>query len=287
MKKVFIILSILSLAIVKVQSQSISEIKSVTSFIYVKDTSSNWVPNGTCFFVGIESTKDKSKFYPYLITAKHVLQKKDGSYHKEIQIKMNTADSSSRFTWVPIHLTIPHKNVFVHTDASVDIAVIPYVPPKDDYLFKYLDTTFLFDRQAFKKLSIQEGTETFFTGLFRQYIGEKKIYPIVRFGRISLITEERIDWIGMKREMILLETSSFGGNSGSPVYFKIIDPNGSYTNILGGVLNGTYRDYAPIRIIKTSMDEPVAIYNNGISGITPVYLIRDILYSDELKKIRK
>lgn len=200
---------------------------------------------------------------------------------------MNTNDSSSRFTYLPISTSSSSKNVFFHSDSSVDIAVIPYVPPKDDYLFVMLDTTFLNDRHTFKRLPIEEGTEVFFTGLFTPYTGEKKIYPIVRFGRIALITDEKIEWIGLKREMMLIETSSFGGNSGSPVYFKVNYPDGKSILALGGILNGTYRDLAEIKVFKTSNNlKPYAIYNNGISGITPSYLIRDILFSKEVSKQR-
>lgn len=262
-----------------------SDIKSAVSFVYVKDSLGNPVPNGTCFFVGIRSKKDTSQYYPYLVTAKHVIQKKDGSFYKEIFVRMNTKDSTSKFTYVEIEPNLPYKNIFTHDDPSVDIVVIPYTPPKNDYIFNYLDSTFLLEKQGFKSLNLQEGTEAFFTGLFTAYTGEKKIYPIVRFGRISLITDERIDWVGMKREMLLVETSSYGGNSGSPIYFNIVDPTGRRRLILGGVLNGTYRDVAEVKVVETGFT-PVAIYNNGISGITPVYLLRDILYSREQLRLR-
>jgi len=271
-----------------IKSQSMSEIKSAVSFIYIKDSLGNLIPNGTCFFIGIKSNKDTLNTYPYLVTAKHVLQKNDTSYFKEIFIRMNTKDSSSKFTYLRIFPDSPFKNIFIHSDSTIDIAVIPYVPPKNDYLFKYLDTTFLCDRAHFKTLPIVEGTEAFFTGLFTPYIGNKKIFPIVRFGRIALITDERIEWMGLQREMILVETSSFGGNSGSPIYFKLNYPNGTSKLLLGGVLNGTYRDIAEIQVIKTSGRlTPFAFYNNGISSITPVYLLKEILYGKEVLSLRK
>jgi hypothetical protein len=282
MKKIFFYLFIIPIFC---KGQSMSDIKSAVSFVYVKDSLGNPVPNGTCFFVGIRSKKDTSQYYPYLVTAKHVIQKKDGSFYKEIFVRMNTKDSTSKFTYVEIEPNLPYKNVFTHDDPSVDIAVIPYAPPKKDYIFNYLDSTFLLEKQSFKSLNLQEGTDAFFTGLFTAYTGEKKIYPIVRFGRISLITDEKIDWVGMKREMLLVETSSYGGNSGSPIYFNIVDPSGIRRLILGGVLNGTYRDVAEIKVVETGFT-PVAIYNNGISGITPVYLLRDILYSKEQLRLR-
>lgn len=88
--------------------------------------------------------------------------------------------------------------------------------------------------------------------------------------------------------MILLESSSYGGNSGSPVYFRINYPDGKSQLALGGVLNGTFRDIAKLEIIQNAVNGiPVTYYNNGISGITPTYLLYEILFSDELKSIRK
>lgn len=91
----------------------------------------------------------------------------------------------------------------------------------------------------------------------------------------------------MKREMVLIETSYFGGNSGSPVYFKVGDFSNGFKLILGGVLNGTNRDVAEIQMIQTQNPTAVAIYNNGISGITPVYMLRDIIFSEALTRQRK
>ena len=284
MKKILFLLFIVPII---VKGQSMSDIKSAVSFVYVKDSLSNLVPNGTCFFIEIKSKKDSLELFPYLVTAKHVLQKKDGSFYNEVFIRMNKKDSTSDVTPLPIEVNKPYNNVFFHSDSSVDIAVIPYVPPKTDYIFSRLDSTFfLLDKASYKSLNLQEGTEAFFTGLFSAYTGEKKIYPIVRFGRISLITDERIDWVGMKREMLLVETSSFGGNSGSPIYFNVRNANGTRRLILGGILNGTYRDVAEIKAIETGGLTQVAIYNNGISGITPVYLLNDILYSKDLQRLR-
>lgn len=262
-----------------------ADVKSATAFIYTQDSSGNPIPTGTCFLVALPSA-DSLNMYSYLVTAKHVLQKQDGSFLSSILIRMNTIDSNSRFTYVPLSLKGNNKNVYLHSDSTVDIAVIPYTPPKNDYYFKLVGENFIRDKNSFKSLPIEEGTEVFFTGLFSPYVGEKRIYPIVRFGRISLITDEKVDWIGSKREMMLVETSSFGGNSGSPVYFKIGDVYKGFELILGGVLNGTYRDVAEIQIIQTGTT-PVAIYNNGITGITPVYLLRDILYSKDLIEERK
>jgi len=267
-------------------AQSISDVKEAVSFIYVEDSIGTLVPNGTCFFLGMVSSKDKSRMHQYLVTAKHVLKKKDGSFHEKIQVRMNTKDSS-RFVLANLSYEGLKKNVFTHWDKAVDIAVIPFAPNVDDIVNKRLDTTFLYDRNTFYSLSISEGSEAFFTGLFVPFIGEKKIHPIVRTGHISLFSDEKIDWIAGKTEVFLVELSSFGGNSGSPVYFKADLPEGRKKLVLGGVLSGTYQDIAKIIMIQNgAKDTPIAVYNNGISVVVPVYFLYEILNSEELKKVR-
>ena len=287
MKKIFILtLFIFTFLIIK--GQSVSDLKSVTAFIYVQDSLGRKSPNGTCFFVGIRSKQDTTQYYPYLVTAKHVLQKEGEEFHTEIFVRMNTKDSS-RFSHVPIDTNSTQRSVYFHSDPSIDIAVIPYLPLENDFIFKFIDTSFIFDRKAFQSLQIHEGLETLFTGLFTAFIGDAKINPIVRFGKIALVSEEKIDWVKGKSDLILVETSSYGGNSGSPIYFKIPIPNSfnGYQLILGGILSGTFRDLAEIKVIENSNIVPIVPYNNGISAITPVYLLREILYSDELSKLRK
>ena len=283
MKIIFLFLAWLPLAS---KAQNVGQFKEATAFIYAKDSLGNPVPNGTCFIIGIPSKSDTLSNYYFYVTARHVLENKDGSLMKDIFIRMNTKDSQTRFIYHPIVTSGPNQSVFFHKDLNVDIAVLIYSPGKSDYDFKVLAESFITGRDEFNKLKIEEGTEVFFTGLFVPYVGERKIFPICRFGHISLFTNEKINWIGKEREMFLMEISSYGGNSGAPVYIKITETNGSQKYILGGILSGTFRDVASIAFIQTN-NAPVALYNNGISGVTPVYLLHDILNSIEFRKLIK
>ncbi len=262
--------------------QTFASFKNATAFIYAKDSVGNPIPNGTCFIIGQKVKSDSSLVQLFFVTAKHVLQNKDGSLFKDFFVRMNTLDSNSRLIYFKIDTTSKNRNVFFHADKSVDLAVFLFSPTKTDYSFKYIPESFIPDRKMFKSLNIEEGTESFFAGLFVPYAGEHKIYPIFRFGNVSLITDEKITWVGEKREMILLEISSFGGNSGAPVYFKVQQGNQTRA-ILGGILSGTFRDVANISVITTG-GTPVALYNNGISGVTPVYFLNGIINSTEFLK---
>lgn len=264
--------------------QSFSAFKDATAFVYKKDSLGNPVPAGTCFLIAKYVTNDTSRFYTFFVTAKHVLQDKDGSLLKEFYIRMNTKDSNSRFIYYKIDTSEKNRSVFFHKDSSVDLAVFLYSPKKDDYNYKVIPESFIPDRASFKKFNIEEGSEAFFAGLFVPYAGDHKIFPIFRFGHISLVTDEKIMWVGEKREMILLEISSYGGNSGAPVYVKLQQQDGSIRVILLGILSGTFRDIADIAIIQTN-STPVALYNNGISGVVPAYFLNEIIFSTEFNKI--
>jgi hypothetical protein len=122
---------------------------------------------------------------------------------------------------------------------------------------------------------------------------------IFRFGRVAMLTDDRFRWQeGSKPpefvELYLLETMSFGGNSGSPVFFsqgadrepgKIILGGDEIT--LAGVMRGNFDEPRLGDIIQTpNAIHPVFAQNIGIAAVTPGYLLRDILYSETLKKMR-
>jgi hypothetical protein len=176
--------------------------------------------------------------------------------------------------------------VFVHSNPDVDIAVIPGVDvsvlPKaifGDYKIRAVDESLFVSADHFRKKQIQMGDEVFFTGFFRSFYGATRNYPILRFGRLSLVSEEKIPWNGKMLDLYLVEARSFGGNSGSPVFFRpsVERSPGSFvvggpTLLLGGVLKGYF-------------GEPTG-ENSGIAGVVPASHLREILYADEAKKQR-
>lgn len=270
-----------------------NEVKSTVAFIFIKDNSNNLKPNGTGFFVGIENPKIKDTYSIYLITAKHVLLDSNKKFLKEISIRLNTKDSLSVFLTSKISNSGLHKSIFTHEDPTVDIAVIPVNFDEKIIDYKFFTEDYLTSKKAYNELNIREGTEVFFTGLFTSFMGEKRNYPIVRFGRVALVTNEKIDWEGSKSEMYLIESSSYGGNSGSPVFFYFgADRGNGVINIgnpilkLAGVMKGYFGQKTPIEVINTKASIAVSVNNIGIAAVTPSYFIREILESPELKRLR-
>lgn len=284
-----------------------SEVKQAVTFIYI-EKSDQTAANGTGFFVGIPYAADKNKIFIYLVTAKHVLQDEStGKLLSKVLLRLNTPTGTSKMLPLPLTTAGPRQNVFMHKDATVDLAVIPLAPDQNEFQYKVIGEELLTSRKDILDLKIREGTDVFFVGLFAPYLGNQRNYPIVRFGNVALITEERIPWVGnVLTDLFLMEFSSFGGNSGSPVFFYFnpdLEPGRlmlSRSPMLkfAGVVSGKFNDPELLRFAQQVENDksrtapakppsiPYTLINLGISGVTPAEKLQEILYGDDLKAQR-
>lgn len=265
-------------------------------------------PAGTGFFVGVPDSANQADSYVYLVTAKHVLfDSKTNLLYPKIVTRLNKRGGSILKGEIPLVAHGTDRTVYFHSDPTVDLAVIPTGWPQIDIIDgKWLPEAFVPDRNTLKRLHIEEGTEVFFTGLFTQHIGAKRNYPIFRFGHLALITEEKISWgSGQMAELFLMESSSYGGNSGSPVFFllDLIRPPEHLRNgplHLAGVMSGAFQDIRKAVIKKSGEDEGAQVdqaarqtmemsfaTNIGIAGVVPSYKLLEILHSEELEQRRR
>lgn len=270
-----------------------NEVKSTIVFIYAPDSTGKLQPYGTGFFVGVRIPEDTTRYAVYLVTAKHVLQDVKSNYLPAVFVRLNKKNGDVETLRLDIVIEGKNKNIFTHNDQSVDIAVIPALPDQNKYDFKFLPADYICKKEDYKNLNISEGSEIFFTGLFSPHTGEHKNYPIVRFGRVALITDEKILWENDKLDLFLVETASYGGNSGSPVFFFLGPERGTSSFIVGsrllklaGIMKGFFGEKRPIQIIETSRI-PVSVSNIGISAVVPSFLLYDILFSKAVEKHRK
>lgn len=271
------------------------QFKKAVAYIYVEDDSGRIVPNGTGFYIG--TPVDSTHLFPYIVTARHVLRKSDGSYHNKIYVRTRRLkDSVMEFLPTILVYTSKNHNVFLHPDTTVDVAVIEGAPDSKSYEVGYIPTSIFVSRESFDSLNIQEGDEVFFTGMFTQFLGQKNNYAISRFGRIALITDEKVFWNGNYRNLYLIEATTYWGNSGAPVYFALKTkpkprPNmiitGTITSFkLAGIMSGFFGDNIFGGFVETKSIKPYSLVNYGISAVTPSYFVLDILNSDEAKKSR-
>ncbi len=270
------------------------EVKSVVVFVFVPGNKPDqYMPYGTAFFVGVKSPKSPDRSFVYLVTAKHVLQTPDQkSWLPNILLRLNTKTGDSEILKVPVTLSGTDKTVFFHPDSSVDIAVIPALPDEKKFDFKILPEEMITTEKDFKDLKITEGSEVFFTGLFSGYLGARKNYPIVRFGRVSLVTDEKIRFANQDAQLYLIESGSYGGNSGSPVFFYFGSDRTPGMLVVGppvlklaGVMKGCFQDCQPVTEIETSKAS-IAQSNMGVAAVVPAFKLHELLFGPELAKQR-
>lgn len=272
-----------------------TEVKAVVTFIFISDQKNNLIPNGTGFFVMVKDEEDPNRGYGYLVTAKHVLEDESKKLLPAVSIRLNRKDGGSDL----IKVTLEGPNALhLHPDPDVDLAVIPLFPSQETYDFKMIPEDLLTTAERFKEANIREGDEVFFTGLFGHFFGANRNYPVVRFGRVALLTDEKIPWKQGSDEKVkmldlyLIEAQSFGGNSGSPVFFSLgatREPGGlnlSYKLLLAGVMQGTFLDAREIVVAETRK-VPFSLGNIGIAAVVPAYKLHELLFSDHLRTARR
>jgi hypothetical protein len=279
MKILFALLVILLLPFFSF-SQLISQFNKTVTFLYTGVPGNQLVPYGTAFLVAIPSKMPNAN-YIYLVTAKHVLETADKKPLNVIYAKFNTVDSDELFQ-IPLVWNGPNRNVFLHPDPTVDLAVLPVVLP-NNLIYKFIPIEQIGRRSEFDSLHIDIGTEAFFTGLFTSYTGNKNLKPIFRFGRLCLIPDEPIEFDNQYRNLLLIESASFGGNSGSPVIFSY--QNGPLTSVrLEGIILGNFNQG---QLLGKANDKDIIAWSSmGISAITPSEYILDILNGPELSNRR-
>jgi hypothetical protein len=285
------------------------KIKKVVTFIFLADpqgnlahdsTTNNPIPMGTGFFVFVKNEAGGPGGYSYLVTAKHVLKDSQGRDLPRIFIRLDKLQGDSEFVSLDL-LQSGRRIVYSHpTDSTVDIAVIPILPNESVYDFKAIPEDMITTKESFAGLQIAEGTDVFFLGLFVPYYGQHKNIPVFRFGRVAMFPEQSIRWqdstsaAPQNAQIYLLEAQSYGGSSGSPVFFYLGSDRIPGRLVLGppeirlaGIIRGTFIDTHAVGIVQIP-NVPVATYsqNVGIAAVTPSYLLQQILFSAELAKLR-
>lgn len=272
------------------------EIKTVLAFVFAPAPAAGQLkPWGTAFFVGVKDPKDEARSFVYLVTAKHVLQTDDRkSWLPKVFLRLNTKQGDSGFVEVPIVPAGRNRTVFLHPkDSTADVAVIPALPDEKRFDFKFLPMELLTSKKDFADLKIVEGSEVFFTGLFSPHVGTRRNYPVIRFGRVAMITDEKVKFGDYEADLYLVETGSYGGNSGAPVFFYLGSDREPGALILGppilklaGVMSGTFVDIQPVRALETARIA-VAPSNMGIAAVVPAYKVLEILSGADLAARRE
>ena len=163
------------------------------------------------------------------------------------------------------------------------------------------DSSLLLTPQKMVQYEIREGYDMFFIGLFVQFYGSVRNIPVCRFGHLAMIPDEPISFAGLPpQKLFLMESFTYGGNSGSPAFFRtersipilkvvnlLSSKSGEHDRIiLAGIMEGEYR--FPSDIIASNGKVPaVALENAGIAAVVPATYIHEALFSKDEIKNRK
>jgi Trypsin-like peptidase domain len=222
----------------------------------------------TGFFVAVPI--DSQYGTVYLVTARHVLE--ESRALGPLFAKINLASGGVQYVPVPQESWSSHE--------STDVALIRFSKVKDGRYLPLL-LSVLADDNYLSSLPVEPGDEIFSIGLFKAYSGEEQAEPIARCGHVAL---------GLKRipvklnsatspakvDAYLIETKSWGGESGSPV-FHCKWPNSPMMQISStspgmiGLLQGHFDLTA-----KTTKEDTLGV-NSGIGIVIPAKAIRDLL----------
>lgn len=285
------IVGLMFLSVGSAGSQSIDTVKSCVVFIH--SPADRGTRLGTGFLVGEWDTLIQRSWI-YMVTAKHVVRdRKTNSFYRDLSIRMNLKSGGSReFPLRPDPL-VKDGRVFYHPDPTVDLVVFGMAP--NDSIFSYLPLPLGLIRQEseLKQRGLTEGTDIFFPALFSGHEGQKQIQPVVRFGKIALITDERVSWGDQWQQLMLIESYSIGGNSGSPVFawFEPLREAKALVTYeprrarLIGVIQGAWGEEKRSDQVAATRDTVMADHT-GISAIVPSRLIREIIYGSESQEYR-
>lgn len=278
----FLILTLFNCAL-SVKAFIPSEVKKAVAFIYTFEEKKKLTKGATGFFIGEQNIQNPEQYFICLVTAKHVIQTDDlKSFLPIVSVRLNTLDGKSDILSVTVNLSGANQNVFMHEDPTVDLAVILLLPDKTKYDFSFLESELLTTKNDFEKLNISEGADVFFTSLFIPYMGENRIYPIVRFGKVALIPDERVMVNGEKKEVYLIEAGAYGGSSGAPTFVNTEEGSLDSPRKIIGIISNHFVDKLPVR--PTQTDPSTAIANLGIAIIEPAYKLQEILSGKEIEK---
>lgn len=267
---------------------------------------------GTGFLIMLEDPRfPKNRAIVWIATCDHVLRRirpdgTPGPYLEEVTVRYNTkkpvTEDGRQFQQSKARVLDEHGELIWYThpsDQTADVALFPFSlleprPDSDTIDTVWIPLSMFATNERLAALKVTENDEVFFSGFFPWYSGIKKNYPIVRHGKICLLPQERIP-LDLRRpnlaaDIFLVEVTSFGGNSGSPVFLRISGiregsdepPSLGWKYYVLGVMKGFFPEASKV-VVQTELLEGVMSQNSGIAIVVPAQKIVDILESPKVK----
>jgi hypothetical protein len=235
--------------------------------------------------------------FQQLVTAKHVIDMIGGDV---VHVRANRIDGRAEIIETDKHGWWPHP------DKRIDVSICPTHIPREIFDIVHLpldaDGNLVPSEEAIRSGVIGIGDEIFMAGMYVSRIGEQKNIPIIRGGIISAMPEETIGTQYGSHHAYLIETRSFGGLSGSPVFaFHALPfrqgarPQDNHVPQLIGMLVGHHQTSDPSEVIEIAdpngkADEPETApipLNTGVGIVLPIANVIDAVNQADLRAERE
>jgi hypothetical protein len=218
------------------------------------------------------------------VTAKHVVL--EGS----LFVRMTTQEGEKY-----VYETAD-KDWICHPDGDdVAVCLVSFDPKK--FRFSYIPINDFLRLEQIPPLDIGIGDEAFIVGRFINHEGKQRNTPTARTGIISQMPIEPIYIRGIDQECFLVEARSFGGFSGSPVFWRVLPfsgtrkiPNwkhGQIGPLLLGIEVGYILDWAEVcdpagrPIMHGGVPAQQVQINTGMMVVVPAWRLVKLLLEGE------
>jgi len=256
----------------------------VVAFL-TQETDEGIEPMASAFFVSVNI--NNLFLATYVVTARHNLEFANAK-KKPLHLRINT--DQKRYE----DLELNPKDWIQHW--SSDVAVAPFKLPVG-VICTYVPSGMLLRKEQIMRKKPEEGAQICMPALFSSYYGKQIMYPITRTGRIALIPEEKLPAeVGPNQreevEGYLIETLSWGGCSGAPVFVDYLDTSATSFDPyeVGRVrLLGLISSHFDVqREVKSDADTKFNLpLNGGIALVVPAQAIVDILMLPDIVEMRE
>jgi hypothetical protein len=254
---------------------------------------------GTGFFVYYPDKRGGDDYgFFYFVTDKHVLRDLDGTFLRSVSLRVNLV-SPKQGSSVDFIKDLPvsdenGKLLWYHSSDDADEAVATDCLPNKDFVdFRTIPTSMFADDAILKSSDVEEGDSLYFIGLFAQFYGTLKNYPVVRRGALAMMTDEDVTTETGPQRLFIAELQSWPGNSGSPVFLSLGGLRrgglmlGENLRFLG-ILLGDFKNVIPATIVggpSLILGSPDAA-NVGVTLIVPATSLKAVLDSKDAQSYR-
>jgi hypothetical protein len=242
-------------------------------------------PVGTAFGIAMPLEQAPGRWVQYLVTARHIVNGARAA-GGGLKVRFNTRDGGH------VDMPEPPDEWFCHPATDVAITGAAFGDHEVDFTSFPVDD-FLATDAYIRENDIGEGDDVFSASLFSP-TAAKRNEPVMRFGKISSARRHPVEIRSdpgpeaatISVDAYLIETASWGGSSGAPVFLsfdplrRLPAPIAAMTPLLG-LIQGHFDIPAQVRPTAEGDAQGVVGLNSGMAIVIPASAILKLLMDDE------